>query len=75
LTEKKLVLIESLCQGCGYCIEFCPNKVLEKSDKINKKGAQLPEIKHPQNCTKCGFCTMICPDFAFVMEEEKEDDE
>lgn len=76
MTEKKLVLIESLCKGCGYCIEFCPNKVLIKSGKVNERGSELPEIRYPEKCIKCGFCAMICPEFALVMEEkEKEEDE
>jgi 2-oxoglutarate ferredoxin oxidoreductase subunit delta len=75
MTEKKLTLIESRCKGCGYCIEFCPNKVLVRSGKISEKGAEVPEIKYPEKCTGCNFCTMICPEFALVMKEESEDDE
>jgi 2-oxoglutarate ferredoxin oxidoreductase subunit delta len=75
LTDKKLVLAENLCKGCHYCIEFCPNKVLIKSSKVNEKGAELPEIKYPEKCTKCGFCVMICPDFALELKEEDQDEE
>jgi 2-oxoglutarate ferredoxin oxidoreductase subunit delta len=75
LTEKKLTLNESLCKGCHYCIEFCPNKVLAKSWKVNEKGAELPEIKNPEKCTKCGFCVLICPDFALELKEEDEDED
>ncbi len=77
MTEKKLVLLESRCKGCGYCIEFCPNKVLIRSNKISETGVEVPEIKFPERCTACGFCTMICPDFALVLKEKSkvEDEE
>ncbi|MEI6093734.1 MAG: 4Fe-4S binding protein, partial [bacterium] len=26
------------CKGCGFCVEFCPVKVLEFSKDYNKKG-------------------------------------
>jgi len=47
LARQSIKFIESLCKGCGYCIEFCPNKVFEKSDKRNVKGTTMPEIVHP----------------------------
>jgi len=36
--KQRITLIGSLCKGCGYCIEFCPNKVFEKSEEMNEKG-------------------------------------
>ena len=33
---------EDLCKGCDICISFCPLKVLETSDKINRKGYYVP---------------------------------
>lgn len=74
MVEKKLILVEQLCKGCGYCIEFCPNKVLVKSSRVNDKGATLPSIEHPEKCIKCGLCAMLCPDFAMRLEEENENE-
>jgi len=71
--KKRITLIRSLCKGCGYCIEFCPNKVFEKSEEMNEKGVILPKIKYPEKCTLCGLCTRLCPDFALTMTEEEED--
>jgi 2-oxoglutarate ferredoxin oxidoreductase subunit delta len=73
LPKNKVKLNKSLCKGCGYCIEFCPNKVLEKSDELNEKGVQLPKIAHEEKCISCGLCALLCPDFAITMEAE--DDE
>ena len=67
---KRIKLIKELCKGCGYCIEFCPNKVFEKSEEITEKGVTPPTIKHLERCTLCGLCTRLCPDFALTMEEE-----
>lgn len=68
---KRIKLIKELCKGCGYCIEFCPNKVFEESEEITEKGVAPPSIKHPDKCTLCGLCTMLCPDFALTLEEDE----
>jgi len=52
------------CKGCGFCVEFCPRQVLERSDQFNAKGYYPPRLKDPQNCINCTFCQLICPDFA-----------
>jgi 2-oxoglutarate ferredoxin oxidoreductase subunit delta len=71
LATKRIKLIKELCKGCGYCIEFCPNKVFERSEEITEKGVTPPTIKHPDRCTLCGLCTRLCPDFALTMEEDE----
>jgi 2-oxoglutarate ferredoxin oxidoreductase subunit delta len=72
LAKKRIKLIRELCKGCGYCIEFCPNKVFEESGEITEKGVTPPTIKHPERCTLCGLCTRLCPDFALTIEEEED---
>ena len=59
-----LVLIKGRCKSCGFCVEFCPKKVLELSSEYNAKGYRIPQAKNPDKCIFCGFCTMYCPDFA-----------
>lgn len=64
-------MIEDRCKGCGFCIEFCPAKVLIQSDRFNSKGYHPPEfIERPPEkvCIACKFCEMICPDFAIYVE-------
>ncbi len=68
--QLSIKFIESLCKGCGYCIEFCPNKVFTESGKRNEKGTIMPKIAHPEKCTLCELCTMLCPDFALTTTEE-----
>jgi 2-oxoglutarate ferredoxin oxidoreductase subunit delta len=52
------------CKGCGFCVEFCPTKVLALSSAFNSKGYHPPYVAEPQKCSGCGLCSMYCPDFA-----------
>ncbi len=70
-TDKgHLYIREDYCKGCGYCIEFCPQEVLEESEGFNEKGYHPPEPKDIDKCVNCGFCGIICPDFAIWDEQE-----
>ncbi|MCW3981612.1 MAG: ferredoxin family protein [Candidatus Bathyarchaeota archaeon] len=69
--KAEVRIIPDLCKGCGFCIEFCPKKVLEESDQPNKRGAYPPRIVDESKCALCGFCTAICPDFAIFAVEKK----
>jgi 2-oxoglutarate ferredoxin oxidoreductase subunit delta len=63
-------LLKDQCKGCGYCIEFCPKKVLEESEEINARGVRPPKIVDESACIICSFCSAVCPDFAiFVVEK------
>jgi len=62
-------LIAERCKGCGFCIEFCPQKVLCLSKKTNSKGYHLPEITDTAPCLNCGLCMLLCPDFAIYVKE------
>ena len=54
------------CKGCYLCIEFCPQKNITRSSKLNQKGyypAQF-EDSEENRCTGCAQCAIICPDVA-----------
>jgi len=60
---KVFINIE-MCKGCGFCIEFCPTKVLGFSKTFNAKGYHPPDAIRPENCMGCDLCGIYCPDFA-----------
>jgi 2-oxoglutarate ferredoxin oxidoreductase subunit delta len=67
----KLIEIEDeLCKGCEICVELCPLKVFENSNKLNRKGYHVPKIVNPAACNGCRMCDMLCPEFAIILTEE-----
>ncbi len=68
-------IVVDQCKGCGYCIEYCPRKVLEESNEINARGVHPPRIADEDQCILCKFCTTICPDFAIFVVEKKTEKE
>ncbi len=68
--KAEIHIIKDQCKGCGFCIQFCPEKVLEESEEINARGVHPPKIVDESKCIICSFCTVVCPDFAiFVVEK------
>lgn len=48
---------DSVCIGCGQCIDTCPNGVY----KINTETGKV-EVIDPENCVVlCDKCTAFCP--------------
>ncbi len=66
-------VLEERCKGCWYCVNYCPTKVLQVSEKMNAKGYHPPVFKEniDENvvCIGCHLCELYCPDFAIVVEE------
>jgi len=60
---------ENYCKGCSFCILACPTKALKKSNKVNSRGIEIPEIDQ-EKCNRCHLCELSCPDFAISLEEE-----
>lgn len=53
------------CKSCYLCVDVCPHKLIQKSDKIGKTGECIVEFKNDENkCIACAQCAMVCPDIA-----------
>ncbi len=63
VTRGIVHIIEDRCKGCGYCIEYCPQKVLKFSTEFNVKGYHPPVVVL-ENCLDCHYCELLCPEFA-----------
>ncbi|MBF0468428.1 MAG: ferredoxin family protein, partial [Desulfamplus sp.] len=57
------------CKGCGLCVDVCPKKVLEMSDKVNSKGYFPAFQARPDDCIHCTLCCVMCPDVAITIIE------
>jgi 2-oxoglutarate ferredoxin oxidoreductase subunit delta len=62
--KGKVYVVVERCKGCGFCVEFCPTKVLELSRTFNRKGYHVPSVVNGEKCSGCDLCGMYCPDFA-----------
>jgi 2-oxoglutarate ferredoxin oxidoreductase subunit delta len=77
MARGSVSIVVERCKACGFCVEFCPTKVLALSSAFNSKGYHPPHMVAPDKCSGCDLCGMYCPDFAihgyrFSKEKEKE---
>lgn len=68
-------IIENRCKGCGFCMEYCPKKILVVSKDFNEKGYHYPVVEDENGCVNCKVCEDLCPEFAIfsITKEEKKD--
>ncbi len=60
LSQKKIRIDQGDCEGCGACMERCPNHAIYK----NEQG--LADVDHSL-CLTCGYCAPMCPVRAIIM--------
>ena len=48
-----------LCNGCGICVESCPQDVLRMSEETGK-----PFVAYLRDCESCLLCELSCPEEA-----------
>ena len=63
-------VVTYLCKGCGLCIEHCPKKVIEFSDKFNEMGYKHAQYKG-EGCSGCGVCFYSCPEPGAIVVYKK----
>ena len=61
---------DDLCKGCEICIAFCPLKVFDNSEKLNRKGYYVPVVVNEDACVGCRLCELLCPEFAIIITNE-----
>lgn len=66
---SKISIDENRCKGCLLCALACPKGIIARSERINKKGYKVAEVKEElmQNCTGCTSCALMCPDVAITV--------
>lgn len=69
--KAEISILRDQCKGCGFCIQYCPKKVLEESNEINAIGVHPPRVVDEKSCILCGFCMVVCPDFAIFVREKQ----
>ena len=60
----KIVIDSELCKSCGYCVLYCPKKIIEIGSEYNKGGYKFAGQTDEGQCTACAMCAMMCPDTA-----------
>jgi heterodisulfide reductase subunit A len=58
-------VIDSLCVGCGTCVESCPFHAISM---VGREGTLDVSSIDVSLCTGCGNCTVVCPAKAITME-------
>jgi len=58
---QKAIIDESLCTGCGICIDVCPHQALEIVDGYAK-------LIKPDACDGTGECADSCPMQAITLK-------
>lgn len=65
----KITIDETVCKGCGMCVNACPKKLLVLAkDRINSKGYHPASMTDQAQCTGCTSCALMCPDCAITVE-------
>lgn len=59
----KVEIRNESCKSCGYCVKFCPQKVLGIGENVNSKGYEYVTVLNDK-CVGCKMCAVICPDAA-----------
>lgn len=60
ISKKKIHVNTGDCEGCGACMERCPNNAIFWNDE------GLAAVNH-DICLTCGYCAPVCPVRAIIM--------
>lgn len=60
----KIDVAQELCKGCGFCVEYCPQKIVQLKKETNSKGYTYAYQTDGDKCTGCKICAVVCPEAA-----------
>jgi aryl-alcohol dehydrogenase-like predicted oxidoreductase/Pyruvate/2-oxoacid:ferredoxin oxidoreductase delta subunit len=60
ISQKRIRIDQGDCEGCGACIERCPNHAIFRNE------AGLADVDH-SICLTCGYCSPVCPVRAIIL--------
>ena len=60
--DKRPVIDEDECTGCGLCVDECEQGCLELNDD------DMCVLARPDDCTSCGNCEEECPSEAIALQ-------
>ncbi|MDR3137013.1 MAG: 4Fe-4S binding protein [Coriobacteriales bacterium] len=59
------------CKGCGLCIDFCPQEIMQlETEIITQKGYHPAHCVDQDSCTGCLSCALCCPDVAITIKRQ-----
>ncbi|MFA4837055.1 MAG: 4Fe-4S dicluster domain-containing protein [Dehalococcoidia bacterium] len=65
MAKGEITINEMMCQGCGFCVQYCPsNCVAFVGEKMSARGYLVPTLAKPEDCTGCAICGWMCPHMA-----------
>lgn len=65
----RITVNDLFCKGCGLCVDFCPEDIIELDlKKITVKGYHPAHCIDEAACTGCSSCATMCPDIAITVE-------
>ncbi|MCX7680475.1 MAG: 4Fe-4S binding protein [Anaerolineae bacterium] len=72
MAKGVVVIDEDRCKGCGLCVAFCPQQVLQLAEgRFNAKGYTPVTAANVEACTGCAACATICPDVVFTVYRQR----
>lgn len=74
--DKRLVLIEETCIGCGICTTVCPTNLKKEKDiqfDVDTESRAIAVLNgkaliDSNLCIACGICTKNCPVRSLTIE-------
>lgn len=69
----QVIVDQSRCKGCQYCISSCPKEVFSVSKEKNARGYDYVLAENADECIGCRQCSVICPDAAISLYKDEED--